>query len=103
MNPREELAVDQIRLSDPGFWKLPEEVIEGAFVTLRRDRPVSFHEEIGIPPLFEQGPGYWSVVKHADIERVSRDSDTFRASPSIAIWDFPPEFAKAFHHMGNED
>jgi methyl-branched lipid omega-hydroxylase len=103
MNPREELGLEQIRLSDPAFWKLPEEVIEGAFVTLRRERPVSFHEEIGIPPLFERGPGYWAVVKHADIERVSRDNETFRASPSIAIWDFPPEFAKAFHHMGNED
>jgi methyl-branched lipid omega-hydroxylase len=103
MIPREELSIEEIRLSDPDFWRHPEEVIEGAFVTLRREAPVSFHEEIGIPPLFEKGPGYWSVVKHADIERVSRDGETFRASPSIAIWDFPPEFAKAFHHMGNED
>jgi len=39
------LGVDEIDLSDLEFWKRPIEEREGAFATLREERPVSFHEE----------------------------------------------------------
>jgi hypothetical protein len=38
MRPREELSLDEIRLSDPEVWRQAEEVIEGAFATLRREQ-----------------------------------------------------------------
>jgi methyl-branched lipid omega-hydroxylase len=103
MRPREELSLDEIRLSDPDVWRQPEEVIEGAFATLRRDRPVSFHEEIGHEPFIEKGRGFWAVTRYEDIARVSRDHDNFRTSDGIVVWDWPPELAAAFSHMGNED
>lgn len=103
MRPVEELSVDEIDLADPQLWKRPEEVIEGALCTLRRERPVSFHREYGHGDLIKQGPGFWALTRYEDIERASRDHETFIAGKGISIWDFPPEMAQSFHHMGNED
>jgi methyl-branched lipid omega-hydroxylase len=103
MQPREELSREQIALSDPELWRAPEEVIEGAFVTLRREAPVSFHSEVALPPLVEAGPGYWALTKYADITHVSHDTDTFISGKGIAIWDFPPAMQELFHHLGFED
>src|SRR4051812_19357215 len=103
MSPVEELPVEEIQLADPDLWKRPEEVIEGALRTLRRERPVSFHREFGHGDLIKQGPGFWALTRYEDIDAVSRDAATFRTGSGISIWDFPPEMAASFHHMGNED
>jgi cholest-4-en-3-one 26-monooxygenase len=49
------------------------------FRALRRDEPISHHDH----PVWERG--YWAVVRHADVVRVSRDSATFRNSPHPLI------------------
>jgi hypothetical protein len=58
------LSADDIRLATPEFWAQPEEEREAAFATLRRDKPVSFHEELayteGVPP----GPGFWAITRY---------------------------------------
>ena len=51
VEPKRVLPVDGIRLSDLDFWLRPLEEREGAFATLREERPLSFHEEIEIPSL----------------------------------------------------
>jgi cytochrome P450 len=101
--PVEALSVDEIELADPDLWKRPEEVIEGALRTLRRERPVSFHREFGHGDLVKAGPGFWALTRYDDIERASRAPETFVSGKGISIWDFPPEMAASFHHMGNED
>ncbi len=103
MHPVEELSVDEIQLADPALWTRSEEVIEGALRTLRRERPVSFHREYGHGDLIKEGPGFWAVTRYADIDLVSKNPQTFRSGNGIAIWDFPPEMASSFNHMGNED
>ena len=45
------------------------------FRELRATDPVSHHDH----PSWERG--YWAVVRHADVQRVSRDSATFHTSP----------------------
>lgn len=45
------------------------------FRELRANAPVSHHDHPGWPD------GYWAVVRHADVQRVSRDSATFRNAP----------------------
>ena len=49
MQPRAVLAVDEIDLSDMEFWARPWDEREGAFQTLRRERPMPFFEEPEIP------------------------------------------------------
>ena len=51
VEPRRALSVDEIDLSDPQFWLRPLAEREGAFETLREERPISFHEERAFPPL----------------------------------------------------
>ena len=51
MKPARALSVDEIRLGDLEFWVRPHEEREGAFATLREERPVSFHAEPEFPLL----------------------------------------------------
>jgi methyl-branched lipid omega-hydroxylase len=103
MQPRETLPLDQIRLGDPEFWKHPPDVREGAFQWLRRERPISFHEEV-YDRLFPPGPGFWALSRHADVLYAGTHPKLFcsgRGATSIA--DIPPEFLEFFGSMINMD
>jgi cytochrome P450 len=103
MQPVEALTVDQIDLSEPEFWVRPWEEREGAFRTLRRERPMAFFDERD-NGMIEVGPGYWAVTRHADILHASRNPEIFcsrRGATSIP--DLPPEFLEFFGGMINMD
>jgi len=100
--PREVLPVDQIWLADQAFWARPLAEREGAFATLRRERPISWHEEPEIV-ILPKGPGFWSVTKHADILEVSRQPDLFCSGQGSNIGDMPPAFNEFFGSMINMD
>jgi cytochrome P450 len=104
LQPRLALAVDQIQLSNPEFWMRPFAEREGAFATLRAERPVSFHEEwdFEFSPV-PKGPGYWAVTKHADILEVSRNPEVFCSGRGSNIQDLPVPFAEFFGSMINMD
>ncbi|MFM7069411.1 MAG: cytochrome P450 [Actinomycetes bacterium] len=59
------------------------------FQVLRDEAPVSFHPEPG-------GPGFWAVVKHADLQMVNRDTTTFSSqlggTQRFDIHEVDPEF-----------
>ena len=104
MEPREVLPVDGIRLGDPAFWVRPPEEREGAFRTLRRERPVSFHEELDdrlLPP----GPGFWALSRHADVFHAGTHPKIFSSERggATSIADLPPEFLEFFGSMINMD
>jgi cytochrome P450 len=99
MQPESRLRVDEIRLGDPEFWELPLAVRAGAFVTLRRERPVSFHEEPELP-LLGKGPGFWALTRHADVLEVSRKPETFSsARGGVNIIDQPEQLNEFFGSM----
>ncbi|MBW2415745.1 MAG: cytochrome P450 [Deltaproteobacteria bacterium] len=105
MQPQSVLKVDEIDLSDLDFWVRPEEEREGAFQTLRRERPMSFYAEPemeveGFPP----GPGYWAVTRHADILEASRNPQIFCSGKgATGIGDLPEEFLQFFGSFINMD
>jgi cytochrome P450 len=104
MQPRSVLGVDEINLSDVMFWARPLEEREGAFATLRRERPISFHEEPyfeGLP--FPKGPGYWALTRYDDILTVSRQPELFCSGKGANIGDLPPDFNEFFGSMINMD
>jgi cytochrome P450 len=104
VQPRSVLALDQIWLSDPAFWSRPIEEREGAFQTLRRERPVSFHEEPEIPiPSIPKGPGYWALTRHADILEVSKQPEIYCSGRGSNIGDLPQPFSEFFGSMINMD
>jgi len=101
--PTTTLRLDEIRLGDPEQWMRPDR--EGIFAKLRAEAPLSFHTEPVPPPeaSFEQGPGFWAVVRYGDVMQVSRDPDTFRSAPSVNIPDIPAEIAEWLGSMINMD
>jgi cytochrome P450 len=79
------------------FWHKPYEERERSFAWLRANRPVSFHRpyESELLPVTEETAGFYAIVKHDDIKRVSRDSQTFASGEGILVEDFPEVVAVA--------
>lgn len=102
MEPVRALKVDDIRLGDLDFWLRPIEEREGAFAVLRAERPVSFHEE-PVLPILPQGPGFWSLTRHADILEASRTPEVFSSAKGTSIGDQPEVFNEFFGSMINMD
>ena len=99
--PRLPASVSDIRLDQLEFWTSPAEDREGAFALLRRERPMSFHEEFDPPPEIPlpKGPGYWAVPRHADVLTASRRSDLFCSGNGTQIPDLPAELNEFFGSM----
>jgi len=98
--PTTDLRADDIQLGSPEICSRHDR--EGIFAKLRAESPVSFHEEpefIGFP----KGPGFWSVVRHDDVQRVSRDSESFISGRGSNIGDLPVELLEFFGSMINMD
>jgi cholest-4-en-3-one 26-monooxygenase len=76
LSGREQLALHDPKTYANGF---PYE----HFRELRDHDPVSHHDH----PFWERG--YWVVTRHADVQRVSRDSTTFHNAPHCFLSDGP--------------
>ena len=89
--PKLPASVADVHFDDPPFWSTPIEEREGAFALLRREQPMSFHQEFEPPPEFPlpRGPGYWAVTRHADVLTASRRSDLFCSGKGVQIPDLP--------------
>ena len=102
--PTTDLAIDDIDFGQGEFWDRSEVDKEGAFALLRRERPVSWHSE---PPLentdIEVGPGFWAVVRYADVMHVSRNPQLFISGRGSNIPDWPPEVLEFLGSMINMD
>ncbi|MBL7502430.1 cytochrome P450 [Frankia sp. CNm7] len=76
-----ELPLSDLPLHDPRLYAagFPHE----RFRWLRDNDPVSHHEHEAY------AGGYWVVARHADVQAVSRDAETWRNAPSPTV-DVPP-------------
>jgi cytochrome P450 len=84
-------------LSTMAFWSRPAEEREPLFAALRAREPVSWHEPpedvLGMEPV--EGDGYWAIVRHEDVRRISRDPATFCSGRGVLFGDAPPELLEA--------
>lgn len=76
------------QLSGIDLWN-PDNYLAGPphemFARLRREAPVYWHEE-------PDGPGFWVLTKHADVQEVSRDWQTFSSERGgTEITDYPEQ------------
>jgi len=103
--PKLPQSVEQVDLSDIEFWTKPAREREGAFAILRRDRPISFHDEFEPPPEvpLPRGPGYWALTRQADVVTASRNSELFCSGRGTNIPDLPQELSEFFGSMINMD
>lgn len=52
---------------------------------------------------FTSGPGYWAVVRHADVLAVSTDPESFSSAPTASIRDLPPDLGEYLGSMLHMD
>ena len=108
VEPRAVLTPDEIDLSDIAFWARPWDEREGAFQTLRHERPMPFFKEPEIPEalsyVIPEGPGYYALTRHAHISEASRHPEVFQSGRgATSIVDMPPEMLDFFGSMINMD
>ncbi len=98
-----DMSVADINLSDTEFWGRPLTDRQAAFATLRAgEHPPFFAEPES--PFAEQGPGYYALVRHADVVEASRNPDVFSSGKgATSILDLPAEFNEYFGSMINMD
>ncbi|MGW0161016.1 cytochrome P450 [Mycobacterium sp. NPDC003323] len=80
------------------FWRGDDEFRDGAFATLRREEPVSFHPPVTAEGV-DAGAGHWALTRYDDIHHVSRHPEVFSSSPNITMGDQTPELAEYFGSM----
>jgi cytochrome P450 len=105
MKIQQVLRVDEIDLTPREFWLRPIEEREGAFATLRAERPIPFFKELEMIELpLPVGPGYWSLTRHADVLEASRSPEIFCSGKgATSIQDLPEQFNEFFGGMINMD
>jgi methyl-branched lipid omega-hydroxylase len=87
-----------IDLGSWDFWLLDDDMRDGAFATLRREAPITFHREAaqdGVAP----GKGHWALTRYSDIFHASRHPEIFSSRPTITLYDDPPEVAELLGSM----
>jgi cytochrome P450 len=69
----------------------------GAFDTLRREDPVHWNPEPA------PNHGFWSVTRHADIEQVDKDSDTFTSMKFVNLEEIDDDYIRIRRSMLESD
>lgn len=87
---------DPLDLSSLEFWGRPMVERDATFAELRRERPISWHHPPeGMLMPREDDPGFWAVVRHADIGYVSKNPKLFCSGQGVQFQDVPPELLEA--------
>src|ERR1700754_3508426 len=81
-----------IDVSSKAFWNQSFEQRDQRFARLRAQDPVSWQRPVeGAVAPDPNDPGYWALVRHSDIVKVSRDSKTFISAQGVQFDLLPPE------------
>jgi cytochrome P450 len=87
---------DDIDLSSRAFWSTTAADREKTFALLRKERPVTWHPPVQDALLDDpDDPGYWAVVRHADIVAISRRNDVFVSGQGVLFENIPEEMLEA--------
>jgi len=99
----ETMQLADVQLSEWEFWQRPLSEREDAFALLRRLKAPAFFPE-PVQHISPMGPGYYALVRHADVVEASRRPTDFRSTPiSTTIEDMQPAFAEYFGSLINMD
>jgi cytochrome P450 len=97
------MTVAGIDLSDNAFWGLSLPERAAAFAMLRAQPRPQFFPEPEVP-FAEKGPGYYALVRYADVVEATRNPEVFSSGHGATnIADLPVEFNEYFGSMVNMD
>ncbi|MBS9376004.1 cytochrome P450 [Rhodococcus sp. B50] len=87
---------DSTNLSARAFWSTTAADREQVYADLRANRPVTWHPPVEDALLKDpDDPGYWAVMRHADIVEVSRRNDVFISGQGTMFENVPEELLEA--------
>jgi cytochrome P450 len=89
------VETDSVDLADPDTFV--ERVPFDRFELLRREHPVSWHEEPS------PNRGFWAVTRHRDLDRVINDPATFSSAQGITLEEMQPDELAARRSMMETD
>ncbi|MGV0836426.1 cytochrome P450 [Mycolicibacterium thermoresistibile] len=92
-----QVPLADINLGDWMFWALDDDIRDGAFATLRRHAPISFHPEYldeGVA-----GAGHWALTRYDDVFYASRHPEVFSSAAGITLGEQNPELNEYFGSM----
>lgn len=93
----------EIDLTNDEFWAEPPARREAVFAILRSQRAFAFFAEPDIS-FIEQGPGYYAVTRHADIEYISSNPTLFCSGQgAVSILDMPIELLEFYGSLISMD
>ena len=93
-----EIPLSEVNLGSWDFWGLDDDLRDGAFTTLRREAPVSYHPSFFRDATAEMA-GHWAFTRYDDVLYASRHPEIFSSSLGITIGDQNPELAEYFGSM----
>jgi len=93
-----DVPLSNIDLGAWEFWVKDDDLRDGAFATLRREAPISFHPPLETPGV-QEGLGHWAVTRYDDVWYASRHPQIFSSSPSITINDANSDVSEYFGSM----
>jgi len=105
VQPIEKYTIDELQMGAQEFWASPHEVREGAFKTLRRERPIAYFDlpaaEFAATAGFDIGRPYvYLLSKYKDIVDASRQPDLFCSGfGATSPIDLPSEMREYFGSM----
>lgn len=97
VQPVQALSLEEMNLSDPMFWARPLAEREGAFKTLRDEKPIAFFP----PPIIEvpgidPGNGWYALTRYRDIVDASRQPETFCSGRGATSVVEMPQFMREY-------
>jgi methyl-branched lipid omega-hydroxylase len=97
------VKLEDIDLSDIGFWAKPWAERNAAFATLRRENPIAYFPEPIVDP-FPQGPGYFAITKMHDLLEISRHPEVFCSGQgAVSILDMPADMNEFYGSLISMD
>jgi cytochrome P450 len=89
-------------LAHLGFWALPEQTRTDAFAQLRQREKPAFIPFRNPMPFAHAEDGFYAIVCHADIIKISRMPELFSSEPNAgSLYDLPPWLNRHFNSMIN--
>lgn len=93
-----EVPLADIDLGSWDFWGLDDAMRDGAFATLRREAPISFHQSY-VADAEAEVAGHWALTRYDDVFYASRHPELFSSALGITVGDQTPELAEYFGSM----
>ena len=83
-----------VDISSDAFWARPFDERDETFAWLRREAPVSWHPPTEFPFPHEEA-GFWAVVRHEDINAVSRQTQRFGSRFGVGLDPMPLDLMRS--------